>query len=124
MLSKTKRITAIVLVALTALMLIVGGVLKLLGAEPESVVQFLTHAGFGHLMPVLGITELGIAGLLLYPKTNKIGFLLTSCYLSGALSLEISAGAPPASLMFLVLIWIAMFLKNKEMFLPSTENHQ
>jgi hypothetical protein len=95
-----------------------GGVMKLIGAEPESVVQFLTKAGFGSCIKVLGLTELLIAALILYPKTNKIGFLLASCYFGGALSIELAAGEPPFSAIFLVLLWISMFLENKDMFLP------
>jgi hypothetical protein len=63
--------------------------------------------------------ELLIAALILYPKTNKIGFLLVSCYFGGALSIELAAGEPPFSAIFLALLWISMFLKNKDMFLPS-----
>ncbi|SFD87963.1 DoxX-like family protein [Chitinophaga sp. CF118] len=118
MTDKTKRIISIILMAIPTLVLIMGGVMKLIGAEPESVVQFLTKYGFGSHLKVLGVTELIIASLLIYPKTNKIGFLLASCYLGGAFCLELSGGQPPASTIFLTLLWISMFLSNKEMFLP------
>jgi hypothetical protein len=119
MTDKTKRIISIILMAIPFLVLVMGGVMKLIGAEPESVVQFLTKSGFGSYIKLLGITELVIAALLIYPKTIKIGFLLASCYLGGAFCLELSGGQPPVSTIFLAILWIGMFLRRKEMFLPS-----
>ncbi|MEI3800304.1 MULTISPECIES: DoxX family protein [unclassified Chitinophaga] len=118
MTAKTKRILSMVLMAIPIIVLVVGGVMKLIGAEPESVMQFLTKSGFGNYIKALGVTELIIAALLLYPVTNKTGFLLASCYFGGALCLEISGGQPTASVVFLAILWISMFLKSKEMFLP------
>jgi len=119
---KSKRIIAMILMGIPVLVLITGGSMKIAGAEPGMVVQFLTRAGFGSHIKILGITELVIAGLLLYPKTNKIGFLLAGCYLGGAFCLELGFGQPPASAIFLAILWISMFLKNKAMFLVDGEN--
>lgn len=120
MTAKTKRIVSIIVMAIPTLVLIAGGVMKVLGAEPESVMQVLTKAGFGDYIIPLGLAELIIAALLIYPKTIKIGFLLASCYLGGAMGVEISGGQPLASSIFLVILWIGMFIKDKEMFLPSS----
>jgi len=116
MTAKTNRIISIVLMAIPTLVLVIGGISKLIGAEPAMVMQFLTKSGFGDNVKLLGITEIVIAALLIYPKTNKIGFLLAISYLSGAFCLELSGGMPPASVIFLILLWVSMFLKNKEMF--------
>ena len=115
--NKTTRIFSIILMAIPSIVLIMGGVMKIIGAEPESVMQFLTKMGFGNYITVLGLTELIIAGLFMYPKTNKIGFLLASCYFAGALCLEIAGGQVIASSIFLAILWIGMFLRNKEVFL-------
>jgi len=120
MTAKTKRIIPIVLMLIPALVLIMGGIAKIIGAEPQTVMEFLTKEGFGNHIILLGITELVIAGLFIYPKTNKIGFLLAISYFSGALSLELSAAAPPASAIFLIFLWVAMFVKSAEMFIPLT----
>lgn len=119
--TKTKNIISIILMAIPAFVLTMGGVMKVIGAEPESVMQFLTGHGFGNYITALGLTELIIAALFIYPKTTKIGFLLASCYFGGALCLEISGGQPPASAIFLALLWIAMFLRNREMFLTDAK---
>ncbi|MCE6992012.1 DoxX family protein [Dyadobacter sp. CY323] len=117
MTTKTKRIVATVLIAIPTLVLIIGGLLKILNKEPESVMQFLTEAGFGNYILLLGLGELIIAALLIYPKTIKIGFLLASSYFGGALCLEISGGQPPVSAVFLTILWVGMFLKEQGMFL-------
>ncbi|HWV67712.1 DoxX family protein [Chitinophaga sp.] len=120
---KAKRILSTVLMAIPILVLMMGGVMKLANAEPPSVVRFLTKYGFGDYMKLLGTGELIIAALLLYPKTNKLGFLLASCYLGGAFCLEISGSQPPASAVFLAILWVGMFLRSREMFLQGAANN-
>lgn len=122
MTTKTKRITANVLTAIPVFVLIMGGVMKVIGKEPETVLLFLNKFGFGTYIVALGLSELVIAGLFLFPKTNKIGFLLASTYFAGALCLEIAGAQPIAAAFFLTILWIGMFLKNREMFLPATES--
>ena len=121
MTSKTQRILALILMGIPGLVLIAGGLMKLINAEPEPVMQFLTRFGFGDSIALLGIGELLIAALLFYPQTHKIGFLLASCYFGGALCLEIAGKQPIASALFLILLWIGMFLRDKRMFLVSPE---
>lgn len=117
MTTKTTRIVSTVLLAIPALVLIWGGIMKVIGGEPPVVVEFLTKAGYGEYMVILGVSSIVIAALLLYPKTYKIGFLLASCYFASALGLEISGGQIPVSAVFNAILWIGMFVKNKEMFL-------
>jgi hypothetical protein len=114
---KTKRILATVLMAIPTIVLIIGGTMKVIGLEPETVVQFLTNSGFGDYLTLLGFTELVIAALIIFPKTNKIGFLLATGYFGGAFCLEISGSQPPASAAFLSILWVSMFLKDRQMFL-------
>lgn len=114
-----KRIIPIILTGIPALVLIIGGVSKIIGTEPEPVVTFLTGLGFRPYFIPIGVTSLVIAALLLYPKTTRIGFLSAICYFSGALSLEIAGKQPPVSVAFLILLWIGMFLKDKGMFFRS-----
>jgi hypothetical protein len=116
MTAKTKRIISIILTGIPALVLIIGGVSKIIGTEPEPVVEFLTKLGFREYFIPVGITSLIIAALLLYPKTVRIGFLSAICYFSGALSLEIAGKQPLVSAVFLILLWTGMFLRDKGMF--------
>lgn len=118
--TKTTRIISIILMVLPSLMLIMSAVMKLTGAE--QVVTGLTKIGLGSYITLFGIIELIAVGLFLYPKTYKIGFLLICCYLGGALSIELATAQPPSAAIFLSIVWIAVFLKDKLMFLsPSAK---
>lgn len=117
--TKTTRIISIILMVLPSLMLIMSAVMKLTGAE--QVVTGLTKIGLGSYITVFGIIELIAVGLFLYPKTYKIGFLLICCYLGGALSIELATAQPPSAAIFLSIVWIAVFLKDKLMFLSPNK---
>lgn len=116
--AKTTRIISIVLMVIPSLMLIMSGVMKLIGAE--QIVTGLTKVGLGSYISLFGIIELVAVALFLYPKTYKIGFLLICCYLGGALSIELATAQPPSAAIFLTIVWIAVFLKDKLMFLNSS----
>jgi hypothetical protein len=113
--TKTTRIISIILMGLPALMLIMSAVMKLTGAE--QVVNGLTKIGLGSYITLFGIIELISVALFLYPKTYKVGFLLICSYLGGALSIELATAQPPMAAIFLSIVWIAVFLKDKLMFL-------
>lgn len=117
--TKTTRIISIILMVLPSLMLIMSAVMKLTGAE--QVVTGLTKIGLGSYITLFGIIELIAVGLFLYPKTYKIGFLLICCYLGGALSIELATAQPPSAAIFLSIVWIAVFLKDKLMFLSPNK---
>ena len=118
MTAKTKRIVYILLMAITSLMLIMSGVMKLIGGE--QVVTGLTKVGLGKFIIMIGIIELISVALFVYPKTFKLGFLLLCSYLGGALCIELAGGQPPMAAVFLALIWIAVYLRDKNIFI-STE---
>ncbi|CAN5831761.1 hypothetical protein BH11BAC7_BH11BAC7_06360 [soil metagenome] len=115
--AKTKRIISIVLMAVPSLMLLMSAFMKLSGAK--EIVDALTKGGFGPYIRMLGIIELLSVALFIYPKTFKVGFLLLCCYLGGAFAIELASGQPPMAAIFLVLIWVAAFLREKYMFLPT-----
>ncbi|MFC5410176.1 DoxX family protein [Larkinella bovis] len=116
---KAKRIITIILTAISSGMVILSGLMKLSGS-PE-VTQALTNAGVGPYIPMLGIMELVFAGLFLYPKTMKVGFLLLCCYFAGAIAAELSHNGPYSNAILVqVLIWVAAFLRDPSIFLPTS----
>jgi hypothetical protein len=117
MTSKTTRILSIVLMVIPALMLVMSGAMKLVGAQ--QIVDGLTKGGLGAYIKLFGIIELASVALLFLPKTRNLGFLLLCCYLGGALSIELASGQPPMAAIFLALLWISMFLRNKTLFLEA-----
>lgn len=117
--AKTKRILSIVLTVLPSIMIAMSAFMKLSGAE--QVVQGLTKAGLGAYIKFFGLLEVISLALFLYPKTYKIGFLLLCSYLGGAMSIELAGGQPPMAAIFIAVIWIAVFLRDKLMFLPAAK---
>lgn len=115
--TKAKKIISIVLMVLPSLMLVMSGVMKLMAA-PE-IVDALTKGGLGTYIKLLGIIELVSVALLWIPKTYKIGFLLLCCYLGGALSIELASAQPPTAAIFLVILWIGVYLKDKSVFIKE-----
>lgn len=114
--SKIERIAAWILSGLAGLMIIASGVMKLTGAQ--AVVDGLSKIGVGPYISMLGAMEVVFAALFLYPKTSKIGFLLTSSYFAGALATDLSHGNSVASpVVILVMVWIGAFLRKPEIFL-------
>lgn len=100
-------------------MLLFSAFMKLSGAE--QIVQGMSKIGLGSYVKFLGVIELISVALFLYPKTHKIGFLLLCCYLGGALSIELASGQPPTAAIFLVVIWISVFLRDRLMFLQAAK---
>ncbi|MEI9808516.1 MAG: DoxX family protein [Bacteroidota bacterium] len=105
----------IIITAIPALLIVFSGLLKLSGSK--QVVETLTKVGVGPYIRPLGIAEIIFAALFVIPATNNIGFILLACYFSGALATDLSHKnkiVPP--IMILVLLFVAEYLVNAEMF--------
>ncbi len=120
MITKTKRITAIVITVITSLMLIAGAVLKVIGVQ--KIVDDFNKLGVGQYTRTLGVFELIFISLFLYPKTMKLGFLLLTSYLGGAIAVHIShneMSLQPA--IPLTLLWIGAYLRDRSILVPWPE---
>jgi hypothetical protein len=108
---------------ISSLMLLMSSFMKLSGAE--MMVEGLTKAGVGNYIVLFGVLELLSVVLLWIPKTRNIGFFLVCSYLGGALSIELAGGQPPSAAIFLALIWISVYLRDRSLFLKParTENN-
>ena len=116
--NKTFKIASIIFTALATGMVILSGIMKLSGSE--EVVTKLTSVGVGKYIPLLGLMEIAFAVLFLIPKTRKIGFILLTCYFSGAIATDLSHGMTIVNAsMVLGLVWIAALLLDHTIFLPS-----
>ena len=114
---KTKRIISIVLMVIPSLMLTMSAFMKLSGAE--EIVKGFSKIGLLQHLTWIGIIEIISVILFIYPKTRKIGFLLLCSYLGGAMSIELAGGQPPMAAVFIAVLWISVFLRDKMMFLPK-----
>jgi hypothetical protein len=118
---KTKKIITITVTALASLLVVVSGIMKL--AKGEEIVTGMQKVGVGDYITLLASMEIGFTALFIYPKTMKVGFILLTCYFSGAIATELSHGLPFNAVLPITLIWIAAFLRDPSIFLPANEKH-
>jgi lipid-binding SYLF domain-containing protein len=98
-----------------ALMIALSGVLKL-SANPK-IVEAMTELGVGRHLRLLGLMELAFAALFVVPATMKLGFILASCYVGGAIATELSHNALKANPFIpIVLLWIGAFVRDRSIF--------
>ncbi|WP_082505047.1 DoxX family protein [Chryseobacterium sp. Leaf405] len=72
----------------------------------------------------LGIMEIAFIILFAFPKTMRFGFILISCYFSGAMATELSHdGSMLNPAIPLLLVWITAFLRDRSIFFGSTETN-
>ncbi len=117
---KAKKIAAIIVTSLAALMIVFSGIMKL-SHNPDMVAQF-AQLGVDKYINLLGIMEIAFVALFLFPKTMKIGFILLSCYFAGAIATDLSHGGNIFNpMMPMALVWIATFLRDRSTFLPIPE---
>ena len=80
--------------------------------HPEQMVQM--HLGDWRI--IIAIGEITSALLFLFPKTNKIGTLLLSAYMGGAIIIHMTGGMSivmPS--VVLILVWITGVIRNPEL---------
>jgi len=115
--SKSTRIFSIVLLAIPSVILLLSAAGKL--SANRDVVQSFGKSGLRNYITIMGVTELLLVALLWIPKARNIGFFLACSYFGGAMSFELSNGHFPSSSIFLILIWIAVYLRDKQLFINS-----
>ena len=106
--SKTNKIIAWVISGLLTALFLFSASGKLF-LHPEQMAQM--HLANWRI--IIAIGEIGSALLFLVPKTNKLGTILLSSYMGGAIILHMTGGMSivmPA--VVLVLVWITGILRN------------
>ncbi|HTE31454.1 MAG TPA: DoxX family protein, partial [Chryseolinea sp.] len=104
-----------------ALIMAAGGLTKLVGLP--QLVELYSKIGLLPYMKLLGISEIILVALFVLPRTMKIGFLLLTGYLGGAMAVELSHGtifiAPG---LILTLIWITAYFRDRSIFIKAGKN--
>ena len=111
---KTKNVLKWLPSFIIACQLSVSAILKFTGFP--FLVQSFSEIRLAEYLKVFGCAELLLASLFLYPRTMRIGFLLLTAYLGGAITVEISHGTFIVPFLILTLIWIAAYLRNPAIF--------
>lgn len=110
--SKKKLWAGRILTAIPALLLLFSGGMKLM--KPPAVVEGMAHLGLPeHLALPIGILEIGVTRLYLFPRTAVLGAILVAAYLGGATVTHVRLGEPfigPVALG--VLAWIGLYLRE------------
>lgn len=114
---KTQRAKIIPAVIIAAILFISGG-FKLLGIHP--MMQHFAEMGFSRpMISMLGICEMAFSLLFVFGRTSKIGLLLLTAYLGGAMAAEIPYHQVAAPFIPLVLVWVAAFIRQRSLFLQN-----
>ena len=117
---KAQKIITIVVTVLAVGLVVLSGVMKLIGTR--QIIDTLSKVGVVQYLIPLGLMEIIFAGLFVYPKTMRVGFILLSCYFAGALATELSHQTPLNALLPIILIWIAAVLRDKHVFYVTPAN--
>src|SRR5690348_15033561 len=119
--STTKKWITWTVTGLACPAIAIGGFTQL-AAFKRTAIQ-MTAAGVGDYYRAIGAFKIIFVLLYLYSRTFRIGFLLLSCTLAGAMATNLSHGqsmfAPVPPLAFL---WIATYLRDPSVFLPSNSS--
>lgn len=100
------------LTVLVSLMLAMGGVMNIAGAQQA--VEGLAKHGYppGVAVP-LGLVVLASVALYLVPRTAVLGAVLLTGYLGGAVNTHVRAGEPWFfAALFGVLVWLALYFRD------------
>jgi len=110
--SKTRKIAGWIIAGLLTTLYLFSASGKLF-MHPEQMEQL--HLGNWRIIIALG--EIGSAILFLIPKTNKLGTLLLSSYMGGAIIIHMTGGMSivmPA--VVLILVWLVGFIRNPDLY--------
>lgn len=105
-----------VLSAIPALMLLFGGVVKLL--QVPSVVQGFAQYGYpASSLPVVGILEVGSTIVYLIPRTAVLGAILMTGVLGGAIASNVRIADPAFAvpLVLGVMAWGGLYLRDRRL---------
>jgi uncharacterized membrane protein YphA (DoxX/SURF4 family) len=118
MFMKIRKIITVTVTVLAVLMVVFSGIMKFMGGEEMT--SAMEKLGVLPFLSLLATMEIVFALLFLFRPTMKIGFILLTCYFSGALATELSHGTPFNAVLPLALVWLSAFLRDKTIFFPVT----
>jgi hypothetical protein len=102
-------------VVLVSALLIVNGTLLLTGYHP--LIPHLIEMGLAPYLAYLGVAKITFALLFFFDRTRRIGLLLLTAYLGGAIAAEIPYEAVAVPLIVLAFVWIAAYVPMPDLFM-------
>jgi len=112
--AKLKNKIGWVLTGLIGVALLASAANKFRGGTDE----FMLGIGFSQMhITAIAVLEIICALLMLIPQTNKLGFLLVTAYLGGAIAIELLSGQGIlVGVLFQSINWIGHYLRRKNVF--------
>ena len=94
------------------------GFLKIIKAKfmVNSLAELQAGAVIANNIFMVGIAEIAVVVLYLYPRTMHIGFFLLLSWLGGALAIHVVSKAKPIPLIFIILLWVSAYLRDPSLF--------
>lgn len=85
--------------------------------QQQQVMEQMQSLGLNGKLQILAIIETVALLLYIFPKSNKVGFLLLTAYYGGAIAVNLNnlPNTIPA-IIFITLIWIGTYFKNPYIF--------
>jgi uncharacterized membrane protein YphA (DoxX/SURF4 family) len=115
MTTKTKNIISWLLAGLVAFIFVGSGISKIT-ANAEALESALKFGLSASTYSVLGILELIMVALFLYPRTGIVGSLLLVAYMGGAIATHVEHAQPlMAPIMISVFVWIVSAVRFPEL---------
>ena len=111
--SKNQLWAGRIISALSVLLLLFSGVMKLL--KPAPVLQGFAHYGYPEsLIVVIGILEIACTLVYVIPQSSYLGAILMTAYLGGATASNLRVGDPSyfATVILGVLVWAGLYLRD------------
>jgi len=111
--SKNQLWAGRIISALSVLLLLFSGVMKLL--KPAPVLQGFAHYGYPEsLIVVIGILEIACTLVYVIPQSSYLGAILMTAYLGGATASNVRVGDPSyfATVILGVLVWAGLYLRD------------
>jgi uncharacterized membrane protein YGL010W len=119
MCNRNKSKLRLIPATLLSVLLICGGILKITGLHPMT--PHFAEMGLSPYVEILGVAEIFIVVLYLIPRTAKLGLLLLTGYLGGAMAAEIPFHLMAAPAIPLTLAWIAAYVRNSSLFFEKPQ---
>lgn len=117
--SKARRIASWIIVGLITALLLFSGIGKIMASgDPEAeMYQNFARWGLEGKLLLIAAGEILAALLFVIPRTSSLGTLLLTAHFGGAIATHMEHGESYGFVVILLLlVWIATFLRNPEMF--------
>jgi len=112
--SKTRKITGLVLSILPSIMLVFSGIIKIIGSE--QMLENMAKTNLNEYLLYIGVLEIICVIIFWTPKLSNLGFFLICSYCGGIITAEITAGRGPwLGIIVATLFYVGTFLRKPQL---------